>query len=165
MFQRAKQSLKRATIRTVVVVGAIEVTTHLPSQGKSSELYHHLSDEWGTPLLRRFLNPEHAHHLGLEVAQRGLTPTYRPSSKEQRIDVSTTLWGKHISNCIGLAAGFDKDAVAIPALFQMGFGLVEIGSVTLNPQPGNPSPRMFRLVDDQALINRYGMNSLVADAV
>jgi dihydroorotate dehydrogenase len=165
MFQRAKQSLRRATIRTVVVVGAIEVTTHLPSQGKSSELYHHLSDEWGTPLLRRLLNPEHAHHLALEVAQRGLAPTYRPSSKEQRIDVSTTLWGKHIPNCIGLAAGFDKDAVAIPALFQMGFGLLEIGSVTLEPQPGNPSPRMFRLVADQAIINRYGFNSLGANAV
>lgn len=165
MFQRAMQSLRRATFRTVIVVGAVEVATHLPSQGKSSEVYHYLADDWGTPLLRRFLNPEHAHHLALEVAERGLAPTFRPSSTEQRLDVSTTLWGKHIPNCIGLAAGFDKDATAIPALFQMGFGLLEIGSVCLKAQPGNPSPRMFRLVADEAIINRYGFNSLGADAV
>eukprot|EP00980_Cylindrotheca_fusiformis_P021226 scaffold8161_cov111-Cylindrotheca_fusiformis.AAC.3 len=166
MFRRAMQSVRRTAIQAVVVVGVVEVTTHLPSQGKSSEVYHYVADEWGIPMLRRFLPAEMAHHLALEAAQWNLTPTHRPSKTEQKLDVSTTLWnGKTAPNCIGLAAGFDKDGVAIPALFHMGFGFLEIGSVCLKAQPGNPSPRMFRLVADQAIINRYGFNSLGADVV
>ncbi|KAJ3060533.1 Dihydroorotate dehydrogenase (quinone), mitochondrial, partial [Quaeritorhiza haematococci] len=69
------------------------------------------------------------------------------------------LWGLDISNPLGLAAGFDKHAEAIDSMFNLGFGLVEIGSVTPLPQPGNPQPRMFRLSADRAVINRYGFNS------
>lgn len=73
--------------------------------------------------------------------------------------------GLTFSNCIGLAAGFDKDGVAIKELMDLGFGFVEIGSVTPKPQPGNPKPRMFRLLEDGGIINRFGFNSIGMDAV
>ena len=165
MFRRAAQSLRRLTIRSVVVVGVVEWTTHLPSQGKSSEFYHYITDDWVTPLMRRFLNPEDAHHLAIDMLQKGLAPTFRPSVVEQRLDVTSKIWNRKIPNCIGLAAGFDKDGVAISELFGMGFGLIEIGSVCLEAQPGNPSPRMFRLVSDEGIINRYGLNSMGAAVV
>jgi dihydroorotate dehydrogenase len=168
MFRQAMQSLRRTTLRTLgggaIIVGTLEVTTHLPSQGRSSELYHNLSDNVVTPMLQRFLNPEQAHDLAIRMAN--YAPTHRPSAIEQRIDVSSTLWGRlDFPNSIGLAAGFDKDGETIESLLKMGFGFVEIGSVTLKPQPGNPSPRMFRLVEDEGIINRYGFNSMGADAV
>lgn len=68
-------------------------------------------------------------------------------------------------SCIGLAAGFDKDGVAIKGLGDLGFGFVEIGSVTPKPQAGNPKPRMFRLIEDVGVINRFGFNSIGVDAV
>jgi dihydroorotate dehydrogenase len=124
-----------------------------------------LADDWIVPMMRRFLNPELAHKLALQMAI--LAPTYRPSAKEQRLNVAVRLWGdKHeFKNPIGLAAGYDKDATAMVPLLKMGFSFVEIGSVCLKAQPGNPSPRMFRLVEDEAIINRYGFNSLGADVV
>ena len=67
----------------------------------------------------------------------------------------TTLWGKQLQNPIGLAAGFDKHAEAYGPLLEAGFGFVEVGSVTPRPQPGNPRPRVFRLEEDRAVINRY----------
>lgn len=68
-------------------------------------------------------------------------------------------------SCIGLAAGFDKDGIAIKQLMELGFGFVEIGSVTPIPQPGNPKPRMFRLVEDEGIINRFGFNSIGIEGV
>jgi len=65
------------------------------------------------------------------------------------------VWGRQFSNPVGLAAGFDKHAEAYPGLLKMGFGFVEVGSVTPRPQPGNPRPRVFRLKEDKAVINRY----------
>ncbi|MGX5820787.1 quinone-dependent dihydroorotate dehydrogenase [Chitinophaga lutea] len=70
-----------------------------------------------------------------------------------------TLWGLHFSNPVGLAAGFDKDAKYIDELSHLGFGFVEIGTVTPQPQPGNDTPRLFRLPEDKALINRMGFNN------
>lgn len=67
----------------------------------------------------------------------------------------TTVWGKEFSNPVGLAAGFDKDGVAVDGMLKTGFGFVEIGSVTPQPQPGNPKPRLFRLMEDKGVINRY----------
>lgn len=75
------------------------------------------------------------------------------------------MWGRSFCNPIGLAAGFDKHAEAVSALFQIGFGSVEVGGVTLHPQPGNPKPRLFRLTADGAVINRMGLNSIGADLV
>lgn len=75
-----------------------------------------------------------------------------------------TLAGLTFPNRIGLAAGLDKDAEAIPGLFALGFGAVEVGTLTPRPQPGNPRPRLFRLVEDEAVINRMGFNNGGIDA-
>ena len=75
------------------------------------------------------------------------------------------VFGLRFPNPVGLAAGFDKNAVAVPALAALGFGFVEVGTVTLHPQPGNPRPRLFRLPSDAALINRMGFNNAGAQAV
>jgi dihydroorotate dehydrogenase len=147
------------------VVGTLEVTTHLPSQGRSSAFYHSLADDVVVPAMRATLNPELAHKAALQIAF--LAPTFRPSAKEQKLNVAVSLWDDttKFANPIGLAAGYDKDGTAIAPLLQMGFGFVEIGSVCLRPQPGNPSPHMFRLIEDEGIINRYGFNSLGADTV
>eukprot|EP00751_Fragilariopsis_kerguelensis_P002524 CAMPEP_0170828094 /NCGR_PEP_ID=MMETSP0733-20121128/47658_1 /TAXON_ID=186038 /ORGANISM="Fragilariopsis kerguelensis, Strain L26-C5" /LENGTH=346 /DNA_ID=CAMNT_0011192395 /DNA_START=297 /DNA_END=1334 /DNA_ORIENTATION=+ len=113
--------------------------------------------------MRQVLAPEAAHKLALNLAI--LAPTHRPSASEQELNVVVRLWDKEFSNPIGLAAGYDKDGTAIISLMGMGFGFVEMGSVCLKAQPGNPSPRMFRLSQDEAIINRYGFNSMGADAV
>src|SRR3954452_6097554 len=76
-----------------------------------------------------------------------------------------TLLGLTFPNPVGLAAGFDKNGVAVPAWGALGFGFVEIGTVTAKPQPGNPKPRIFRLPDQQALINRLGFNNDGAEAI
>ena len=72
---------------------------------------------------------------------------------------TSKVFGLTLKNPIGLAAGLDKDAEAISGMTQIGFGFIEVGSVTPQPQPGNPKPRVFRLPQDQAVINRYGFNS------
>lgn len=79
--------------------------------------------------------------------------------------LAVELWGLRFPNPVGLAAGFDKHAEAVDPLLGTGFGFVEIGTVTPQPQPGNPKPRMFRLVQDRAVINRYGFNSHGLEAV
>jgi dihydroorotate dehydrogenase len=75
------------------------------------------------------------------------------------------VFGLRFPNPIGMAAGFDKNAVAVPALAALGFGFLEVGTLTRSPQPGNPRPRLFRLPDDEALINRMGFNNEGAEAV
>lgn len=74
--------------------------------------------------------------------------------------LATEVWGHVFANPIGLAAGFDKHAQAAKEIFKLGFGFVELGGVTLHAQPGNPKPRLFRLTEDQAIINRMGLNSV-----
>jgi len=73
--------------------------------------------------------------------------------------LASTVWGIDFPNPVGLAAGFDKDAEVVDPLLKLGFGFVEAGTVTPEPQPGNPKPRLFRLEDDKAVINRFGFNS------
>ena len=157
------RSLRKAVVRTTLTattaVLLVEITTHLPSQGRASETYHNFVDHTVTPILRRYASPETAHNLALYFARKGLAPIYRPSAKEQETDLSTRAFGLSFSNPIGLAAGFDKNGTSILGLQNLGFGFVEIGSVTPLPQPGNPKPRMFRLLPDNAIINRYGFNS------
>jgi dihydroorotate dehydrogenase len=80
------------------------------------------------------------------------------------VPVQTTVWGRRFANPLGLAAGFDKDAEAIDGLLGMGFGAVEVGSITPQAQPGNPKPRVFRLLEHRGVINRYGFNSAGAAA-
>ena len=108
-----------------------------------------------TPLLRA-IDPETAHRLTIRALALGLYP--RPHLPDDPA-LRQTLWGLDFSNPVGLAAGFDKHAEAPDALLDLGFGFVEVGGVTPRPQPGNPRPRVFRLVEDEAVINRYGFNS------
>ena len=113
------------------------------------------------------LDAETAHHVTMrllgqssqfDVALSALR-LFRPTSK------ATTLFGLTFPNPIGLAAGLDKNGVALPAWAALGFGFIEIGTVTAKAQPGNPKPRIFRLPQQQALINRLGFNNDGADAI
>lgn len=105
--------------------------------------------------LRR-LDPEQAHGLALAALRAGLGPR-RAAATSPRLRVA--LAGLHLPNPLGLAAGFDKNAVALPGLLAAGFGFVEVGAATPLPQPGNPRPRLFRLAEDRAAINRFGFNN------
>ena len=102
------------------------------------------------------LPPEAAHRLTIRALRAGLVP-----GGEEVDDpfLTTCVWGLKFPNPIGLSAGFDKDAEAYATLLRLGFGFVEIGSITPQPQAGNPKPRVFRLPEDQAVINRLGFNS------
>ena len=107
------------------------------------------------------LPPETAHALALAVLRaRGAWPTQARSGGE-----SVTLNGLRFANRIGVAAGLDKNAVAAAGLARLGFGFVETGTVTPKPQAGNPKPRLFRLPEDEALVNRMGFNSAGVEAV
>src|SRR5215213_4520017 len=105
------------------------------------------------------LDPETAHQLTLQAIRFAgdfppsrwiLTQLYKPPAKPVHA------FGLTFKNPVGLAAGYDKDALAIRGLAALGFGHLEIGTVTPQPQPGNPSPRVFRLPEDEAVINRMG---------
>ncbi|EGN95025.1 hypothetical protein SERLA73DRAFT_113756 [Serpula lacrymans var. lacrymans S7.3] len=115
-----------------------------------------------TPVLRYALDAETGHKVAVKVLRSGLGPR-DPIRDEDRLRAE--IWGQEISNPIGLAAGFDKDAEAVDGLLDLGFSWVEIGSVTPKPQPGNPRPRVFHLPNDAALINRYGFPSQGAASV
>jgi dihydroorotate dehydrogenase len=146
----AKRLLQTATLTTGAAVG-----------------YCTTCDVYAGPLghaIRR-LDGETAHKLGIAVARLGLI---RPGGLFVAPDsprLRTNAWHLDLPSPIGLAAGFDKDAVAVKGLFALGFAAVEIGSVTPRPQPGNAKPRVFRLLEDRAIVNRYGFNSAGVAAV
>jgi dihydroorotate dehydrogenase len=102
------------------------------------------------------LDPERTHRIAIRTLKLGLAG--KAPVDEDPI-LRSTVWGLRFTNPIGLAAGFDKDAEVFDCALDLGFGFVEAGSVTPRPQPGNPRPRLFRLVDDEAVINRFGFNS------
>jgi dihydroorotate dehydrogenase len=106
--------------------------------------------------LMRGMDPERAHDLALRALRFGLAGADR--SPDDPV-LATRALGLDFRNPIGLAAGFDKSAVALAPLMRLGFGFVEAGSVTPRPQIGNPKPRLFRLAEDRAVINRMGMNN------
>jgi dihydroorotate dehydrogenase len=112
-------------------------------------------DQLALSALYRF-DPERAHHLALWALEHGLVAS-RANSDDPIL--ATTLWSLPFANPVGLAAGFDKDGRVIDAMLGLGFGFVEAGTVTPRPQPGNPKPRLFRLNEDRAVINRLGFNS------
>ncbi len=120
-----------------------------------------LLERLGLAALHR-LDPEAAHGLALRALQMGLSPTPGPVSSSR---LTTTLAGLMLPNPVGLAAGFDKNATAITPLSRSGFGFIEVGAATPLPQPGNPKPRLFRLTEDAAAINRFGFNNDGADAI
>lgn len=108
--------------------------------------------------------PEKAHHIAMNSLILGIKiPFVKPFIKNifnfENPQLEANLWGLNFKNPIGLAAGFDKDAKYIDHLAQLGFGHIEIGTLTPRPQPGNPPPRLFRLIKDKALINRMGFNN------
>lgn len=110
------------------------------------------------PLIRSVTDAEEGHRLGIFLMKYGLCPwEFEKPGREKILGVNVL--GTRLSSPIGLAAGLDKDGEAIDSLFDTGFSYVEIGSITPEPQPGNPKPRFFRLPRDEAVINRYGFNS------
>ena len=96
----------------------------------------------------------HAVAVASELASGAIAPT-----------LAREVFGLRFPNPVGLAAGFDKNAIAVPALAALGFGFVEVGTITRQPQPGNPRPRLFRVTSDEALINRMGFNNQGAEVV
>ncbi|XP_050528570.1 dihydroorotate dehydrogenase (quinone)-like isoform X2 [Daktulosphaira vitifoliae] len=108
------------------------------------------------------LEPENAHNFVIFTGKYGLIPK---SFYQDPTSLKTTLWNINFKNPIGLAAGLDKQGEAIKSMHNVGFGFVEIGSVTPFPQPGNELPRVFRIINKDAVINRYGFNSDGHDAV
>jgi dihydroorotate dehydrogenase len=117
-------------------------------------------DAFSLPLLR-WLDPEDAHRMAIQGLR--LLPPVRQRTDDPKLAVRA--FGLNFANPIGMAAGFDKSAEAPDALLRLGFGFVEIGTVTPKPQAGNPRPRLFRLERDEAVINRMGFNNDGADAV
>ena len=110
------------------------------------------------------MDPETAHELTLDMLARGQGTPLQCAWAAHRVSDPVTLAGLRFPNRVGLAAGLDKNARAIDALAAMGFGFVEVGTVTPLAQPGNPKPRMFRLPAKNALINRLGFNNEGLDA-
>jgi dihydroorotate dehydrogenase len=111
-------------------------------------------DALSLPLLR-WLDPEDAHRLAIQGLR--LLPPVRPRTDDPKLAVRA--FGLNFPNPVGMAAGFDKSAEVSDALLRLGFGFVEIGTVTPKPQVGNPRPRLFRLERDEAVINRMGFNN------
>ncbi len=104
------------------------------------------------------LDPETAHNLAIKSLKFNFVPNILDEEKNNPL-FKTKLFDKEIENPIGMAAGFDKNAEVYNSLFNLGFGFVEVGTVTPIEQYGNPKPRVFRLVEDEALINRLGFNN------
>lgn len=110
-------------------------------------------------------NPESAHHLGMFLIKFLGATSLAKLSQLGTQDSKVQSMGLTFSSPFGMAAGFDKNAVAVKELGELGFSHVEIGTVTRFAQPGNPKPRLFRLKKDQALLNRMGFNNDGADVV
>ncbi len=120
-----------------------------------------LIERAGMALMHR-MDPEAAHGLALKALNAGLASLPGVITSPR---LATTLAGMALPNPVGLAAGFDKNAVAMAALSRAGFGFLELGAATPRPQPGNPKPRLFRLTEDRAVINRFGFNNDGAEAI
>ena len=120
-----------------------------------------LPERIGLAILDR-VDPERAHDLALAALRLGLGPRCEPISSPR---LAVRLAGMDLPNPVGLAAGFDKNAVAVRALASVGFGFLEFGAATPRPQAGSPRPRLFRLAEDRAAINRFGFNNDGAAAI
>lgn len=154
LFTRAPPTPLARTKQLIYLVFAIAAgTLGIAYYADSRSAIH----RWiAVPALKAFLDPESAQKLAVKMLETGLAP--RDLVDDDAV-LETELFGRKLSNPIGLAAGFDKQAEAIDGLLDLGFGFIEIGSVTPEPQPGNPQPRYFRLIEDNACINRFGFNS------
>jgi len=110
------------------------------------------------------IDPEIAHNLAIKSLKLNLVSNVFDKNENDNM-FQSTLFKKKLNNPIGIAAGFDKNAEVYNSLFKLGFGFVEVGTITPKKQYGNPKPRIFRLVEDQALINRLGFNNLGAEDI
>ncbi|XP_061566119.1 dihydroorotate dehydrogenase (quinone), mitochondrial-like [Cololabis saira] len=149
MAGRLKKQLKEAV--KVISSGSLLFASYLTAVGDERFYANQLM-----PLLQRIVGPETAHVLAVKMIGMGLVPLNRyqdPASLEMNI------LGLKFKNPVGIAAGFDKHGEAVDGLYKVGFGFVEVGTITPKPQDGNPKPRVFRLTVDNAVINRYGFNS------
>ncbi|MCP9483691.1 quinone-dependent dihydroorotate dehydrogenase [Shimia sp. CNT1-13L.2] len=108
------------------------------------------------------IDPEAAHGLAIKALQMGMAHAPGTLTSPR---LKTTFAGLDLPNPVGLAAGFDKNATALDGLAKAGFGFFEVGAATPRPQPGNPKPRLFRLSEDRAAINRFGFNNEGMDAI
>lgn len=118
-------------------------------------------ERMGMALMRR-MDPETAHGLALKALTMGLAPLPGVVTSDR---LRTNVAGLNLPNPVGLAAGFDKNATALSPLSRAGFGFIEVGAATPRPQPGNPKPRLFRLTEDRAAINRFGFNNDGMEAI
>ncbi|MEM8582031.1 MAG: quinone-dependent dihydroorotate dehydrogenase [Pseudomonadota bacterium] len=118
-------------------------------------------EQVGLRVMRSF-DPETGHGLALRALTAGLGPRGGPVTSQR---LRSTLAGLELPNPVGLAAGFDKNAEALAPLARTGFGFLEVGAATPHPQPGNPKPRLFRLSEDRAAINRFGFNNDGAEEI
>jgi len=144
------------TVGTLIGAGLGAVTAVLATSEwtRSTRVYWAMADA-ATAAFRVF-DPETAHSLAIA----GLRARFNPVAvKRTSSRLRTKVWDIDFDNPIGMAAGFDKQATAFSSLLGLGFGFVEVGGVTPLPQPGNPKPRMWRLTEDKAIINRLGLNS------
>lgn len=129
------------------------------TQGQITDMK--LLEKFGLAALYR-CDPETAHGLAIKALQVGVTPAPGALSSPR---LQTRLAGLNLPNPVGLAAGFDKNATALRGLGRAGFGFLEVGAATPLPQPGNPKPRLFRLTEDRAAINRFGFNNDGMEAI
>ncbi|PLW34634.1 hypothetical protein PCANC_06473 [Puccinia coronata f. sp. avenae] len=168
-LRASRRPLSTAASTTTLTTRLINFSKVVVLIGSLVGSYTYLTDtratvhSWLTvPIIKLITNdePEEAHHLAIKILKLVSKFHLIKDVKQPNDDLlSFELWGKKFSNPIGMAAGFDKDGDALDGLFDIGFGYVEIGSITPEPQPGNPKPRMFRIPSTEAIVNRYGFNS------
>uniref|UniRef100_A0A7N8X3G1 Dihydroorotate dehydrogenase (quinone), mitochondrial n=1 Tax=Mastacembelus armatus TaxID=205130 RepID=A0A7N8X3G1_9TELE len=149
MAGRLKQQLKDAV--KVIGSGGLLFASYLTVAGDERFYANQLM-----PLLQRLVGAETAHVLAVKIIGLGLVPLNR---YQDPASLAVNVLGLKFKNPVGIAAGFDKHVEAVDGLYKMGFGFVEVGTITPTPQEGNPKPRVFRLTADHAIINRYGFNS------
>lgn len=153
------KSAKRLKDIAIIVPGAFLTFAGYSIYEGNEKFYR----EYVMPFTHKFFDAETAHRLAVLAAKYNIVP--RKQKTPDSPILSSVVFGREFSNPVGLAAGFDKDGEGVRGLTKIGFGFIEIGSVTPEPQPGNPKPRVFRLKEDKAIINRYGFNSEGHEAV
>ena len=112
-------------------------------------------------------NPERAHYVAADLIRftlriPGMSSLFKVLFQVEDKRLERTVFGLRFPNPVGLAAGFDKNALLVDEFAELGFGFIEVGTVTPKPQDGNPKPRLFRLIEDEGIINRMGFNNEVA---
>uniref|UniRef100_A0AC35UAA4 Dihydroorotate dehydrogenase (quinone), mitochondrial n=1 Tax=Rhabditophanes sp. KR3021 TaxID=114890 RepID=A0AC35UAA4_9BILA len=144
--------MREGMLPTIIGGGTLFVGLQLIT---GSERFH---NEVIMPLVHKYVDGETAHKAAIMACKLGLYPRYGFNKKEYD-NLASSVLDKHFKNPLGIGAGFDKHGEIIENMSKMGWGFVEIGSITPAPQDGNPKPRLFRLLEDKAVINRYGFNS------